>query len=447
MGLTYRLIATYRMIAFIYWSSRNTHALTGFNTRYIKGNTMRVVLIGCLNLFRKTTLLIRKIRGKTEDDIANQRIVSGQSWEEFCDTLKAAGASLTFPGTPQDPFSQAEGYRYLTRLTRAGLMAFVEHADPKSPALHRVVHETVKMGADNPDNFYQTAAISGEYEYRIRGKRNTVKYLGFGTQIGHYGQGGGMPPSGYIEASEIQVNEDDTFELILSCQKQDKNWLPMAQDSGSLVVRQTFLDRSTEIHADLIIERISRDKQGNITAFNEPSQLTPQIIDEGLRSTSTLVAGASLLFAKWARDFSSHSNELPLFDQDVSNAAGGDPNIVYYHSHWALSDDEALVIEVMPPTCEHWNFQLNNYWMESLDYSHYTIHTNKHLAHYQADGSIRLIVTRFDPGTPNWIQTTGHESGTMCFRWIRAEDHPQPNTQVVKICALTSLDSEQAITA
>ena len=88
-----------------------------------------------------------------------RRVVSGQAWDEFCDRLKAAGASLNFPGDPQDPFNQAEGYRYLIRLTRAGLIAFVEHADPKVPVLHRVAHETVKLGADNPDNYYQTADL------------------------------------------------------------------------------------------------------------------------------------------------------------------------------------------------------------------------------------------------------------------------------------------------
>ena len=128
-------------------------------------------------------------------------MASGKSWDEFCDTLKAAGAALNFPGTPRDAFSQAEGYRYLSRLTRAGLMAFVEHADPRAPVLHRVADETTKLGADNPDNYYQTAAISGVFEYRICGRRNSVAYLGFGTQAGHYGQGGGMPPTGYIEAS------------------------------------------------------------------------------------------------------------------------------------------------------------------------------------------------------------------------------------------------------
>ena len=39
----------------------------------------------------------------------------------------------------------------------------------------------------------------------------------------------------------------------------------------------------------------------------------------------TLVAGAPLLFAKWARDFQKHTNELPMFDPEVSLAAGGDP--------------------------------------------------------------------------------------------------------------------------
>ncbi|MEE2733278.1 MAG: DUF1214 domain-containing protein [Pseudomonadota bacterium] len=394
--------------------------------------------ISLLNRVRQITLWWRQLRGISAASVAEERILSGQSWEDFCDTLKAAGAALSFPGTPQDAFNQAEGYRYLTRLTRAGLMAFLEHADPKAPVLHRVVHETVKMGADNPDNFYQTACISGAYDYRIRGRRNSVKYLGFGTQIGHYGQGGGMPPSGYLEASQLEIDADGSFDIIVSCRPHPKNWLPMHADSGNLIVRQTFLEREREIPAELHIERICADGE-----HSGPAPLTPQQVDAGLKSTSTLVAGAALLFAKWARDFQQHSNQLPQFDPATSTAAGGDPNIIYYHSHWALAPDQVLLIEVTPPPCEHWNFQLNNYWMESLDYTHYRIHTNKHLAHYETDGSVRIVVAHRDPGLPNWINTTGHESGTMCFRWIRAQHHPQPRTQVLSLQQLHALTQQQ----
>ena len=392
---------------------------------------MRMFAIGLLALYRRLSIFIRKLRGRTEDEVAGQRVVSGRAWDEFCDTLKAAGAALQFPGTPRDPFNQAEGYRYLSRIARAGLMAFVEHADPRAPVLHRVVNETTKLGADNPDNYYQTAALNGNYEYRLSGRRNTVAYLSFGTQSGNYGQGGGLPPTGYLEADQIEMDEDGYFELVLSSSPREKNWLPMTPETGTLVVRQTFLDREAETPAALEIERINCPPHER-----RPSPLTSRQLDAGLQKTGALVAGAPLLFAKWARDFQKHSNELPPFDPQVALAAGGDPNITYYHSHWAIADDEALLVEVTPPECDYWNFQLNNYWMESLDYRHHRVHTNKHLAHYEDDRSVRLVVAHENPGQPNWIETAGHSSGTMCFRWVRAREQPQPRTRLVSLGSL-----------
>lgn len=395
---------------------------------------MRKVLVGVLDQVRRGQRLWMKLRGQTPEGIAEQRIVSGQSWEEFCDTLKAAGASLSFPGTPNDPFDQAEGYRYLSRLVRAGLEGFLEDADPRVPTLKRVVHETIKMGADNPDNYYQNAAISGAYQYRIKGNRGTIAYLAFATQAGHYGQGGGMPPTGMLEASQLQLEPNGDFEIVVSCEKPGSgNWLPMTPETGLLIVRQTYLDRATETRAMLSIERTDGP--------SEPSPITPAMVDEGLKNASTLVAGASLLFSKWARDFQAHSNQLPLFDPEVSNAAGGDPNIAYYHSHWKLGPDEALVIEVVPPPCQHWNFQLNNYWMESLDYRYFTIHMNKHTTRLTPDGTARIVVAHRDPGVPNWVNTVGHSQGTMLFRWVRADCHPTPQTRVVSFAEAQNLAS------
>jgi hypothetical protein len=41
---------------------------------------------------------------------------------------------------------------------------------------------------------------------------------------------------------------------------------------------------------------------------------------------------------------------------------------------------------------------------------------------------------------PNWIQTVGHERGTMCFRWVRAKQHPRPSTRVVRLSDVKDLE-------
>lgn len=385
---------------------------------------MKKLAFGILNLYKRFKLFTLRMKGMTLDDESEKRIVTGTAWEEFCENLKPAGAALLYGDSPKDGFNQAEGYRYLTRLVRASLEAFVEYSDPAYPVLRRMVHETVKMGADNPDNYYQNAKISGEYEYRIKGHRGTVHYLGFGTQRGDYGKTGNMEPSGYLEGSELQLNADNTFEIIVSKDRHEGNWLPMAEDSSILMVRQTFLDRDNEKLAELTIERTGGDAQ--------PAPITPKLIDDGLVSAGAFVAGASMFFSRWSHGFKKNKNKLPRFDQSLSNAAGGDDNIAYYHSYWELEPNEALVIETTPPECEHWNFQLNNYWMESLDYRYFNVHINKHSAVYNDDGSVTIVVAHNNPNSPNWIDTVGHRQGTMCFRWVKASAHPEPSTRVVE---------------
>jgi hypothetical protein len=45
-------------------------------------------------------------------------------------------------------------------------------------------------------------------------------------------------------------------------------------------------------------------------------------------------------------------------------------------------------------------------------------------------------VAHRDPGHANWIDTAGHEHGSMCVRWVLAREHPQPVTSVVPLSEL-----------
>ena len=61
---------------------------------------------------------------------------------------------------------------------------------------------------------------------------------------------------------------------------------------------------------------------------------------------------------------------------------------------------------------------------------------NHHGAKYRDDGSVRIVVAHQNPGVDNWLDTAGHQRGTMCWRWIRADVKPRPNTRVVKVADL-----------
>lgn len=362
------------------------------------------------------------------NDIESQ-LLSGKTWATFCDALKRSGQQILRPEAPQDAFNRAEGLRYLSRLLRIGLEMHVEGADPDFPQLIIPNHETAKIGADNPDNLYQYARLNGCNDYRIRGNRGTVSYLSFGSQKGGYESDSKMEQTGFIDTQRMQFAADGSFELILSQQPQPGNWLPLETASNALVVRQTFLERRTEKPAQLTIERIG--------ANLKPLALDPAKLQRGLLNAASFVENTAKLFADWAQGYQAHPNQLPPADQALCQAVDGDPNIFYYHGYWALEQDEALLIEVeRVPECHFWNLQIDNYWMESLDYRCHRIHLNKHSASYNDNGGVTMVLAHRDPGLPNWLETAGHRIGTVAMRWVGAAEHVHPTTRVVKLADL-----------
>jgi hypothetical protein len=356
------------------------------------------------------------------------RVVDGQSWEQFCEALKVAGSAVLRPEAPATELDRAEGWRYLTRLTRVSLEMMLECADPDFPVFYQASNTTIKIGGDNPDNIHWNATIAGDRDYRLRGTRGTARYLSFGTKANRFAVDGTLASTGELDAPRLEVNADGSFEVLVSATPKPGNWLPMSADSSMLLVRNTLLDRATEVPATLTIERLG--------AQGKPAPLDAARIEHALRSSAAFVRGTANAFADWVQSFQAEPNRLATVDQARFIRTGGDPNIFYLHGYWSLAADEALVIEVKPPECEFWNFQLDNYWMESLDYRYLPAWVNSRNARYNADGSATLTIAREDRGFSNWLDTDGHASGSMLLRWTRATSHPLPECRVVKLAAL-----------
>jgi hypothetical protein len=161
---------------------------------------------------------------------AERRLSDGSAWRDFCHALERAGEVVLRAEAPADPFDRAEGYRYLTRLLRAGLESQLEFADPRFPGFFQLSHETVKIGNDNPDNVYRNANVSGRYRYRIRGTRGGAPYISFGTKGGGYESDGTMLPTGQLDGDQLTSAPDGRFEVRVSSTRQPGNWLPMRPD-------------------------------------------------------------------------------------------------------------------------------------------------------------------------------------------------------------------------
>jgi len=235
---------------------------------------------------------------------AEQQVVDGSAWDAFCDALKDAGKIVRSDKAPDDPFNQAEGYRYLTRLLRGGLESSLEFRDPLFPQLRCGAHETIKLGADNPDNRYEIAIVDPRHDYRITGTRGTVDYLSFASVINRYGRGGGMQTTGFLDSQDLEIAADGALEIIVSQAEHPGNWLPMAPDTNSVNVRQTFQDRVSEKRAELKIERIGAESE-------RPAPLTAEQLIRGLQGAVRFVTGSAALFEDWAESFVPNNNTLP----------------------------------------------------------------------------------------------------------------------------------------
>ena len=347
------------------------------------------------------------------------------AWEAFCQQLAEAGKLVLDDKVPKDPLVQTEGYRYLSRLTKLALEQYVEAVDPDFPFFYQLSHETGKIGADNPDNLYLNTSIKGDCDYRITGKLGTMPYFSIVANAMRYHIDGSAHATGSLMMNEIDWGPNGEVEIIASCNPQPKNWLRLEPDASVIIIRQSYMDRSTERPGEFKIERINGPER--------PEPLATETFCEGLSRAGQFVQGVSKTFFDWACLFQQYPNQFPDIDQSMFQKAGGAADIYYAHAYWKIAEDEAWIIEVQPPACDYWNFQLDNFWMESFDYRFRDVTLNKHSAKLDEDGMLRIVCCKDNPGVANWMDTSGHPEGTALIRWVGATEHPLPTTRIVKL--------------
>lgn len=358
-------------------------------------------------------------------------VLSGEIWQEFAEAIRRAGEVVTAPHAPASPMDRAEGYRYLTRLLNAALTMYVEFSDPDYPEFGRLMDTSIKWGLDNVDCLYSKCSIRGDATYRVRGTGGSSRYLGFCANYGQFGdptpEGKHGPGGVFSQTSNLELafEKDGSFELMVSAEKHDGNWLRIDKGVDALGVRQFFSDWENERPWYLTIERVG--------AEGPPPPLTAEQIDRRLRSAMKFVSPGAQYWDGVARMlWALPVNQAPMVERGRSVA---DPEQHYGFGWYRVQPDEALIVEFTPPADAHyWSFQVYNWWGESWDYAYRQASLNDHQARLDRDGRCRLVLAHTDSQVPNWIDLAGHVEGMLTPRFLRSATAPQPETRLVKLC-------------
>jgi hypothetical protein len=362
----------------------------------------------------------------TDDDL-----LSGQAWTDLLDALARAGRIMTSPRAPATPVDQASGYRHLLVLLALGIDEALRPSDPYDPHFSPAnVDNVLKWGMDCPDAAYTGAAIRPDATYRIRGRRSTVRYLGFQVMAG-------IANSGNLVADDLDLGPDGSFEIILSADRPPGSaptatWMALPEGTTSVVVRQFFSDWDTEEPAELEIECI----EAPVRPLAGPADaLSAAGVARQLRALGDFLE-ASIAF--WLDiEEGGRSQGVNIFRPPAAlTAMGAAAENVSVWGSWTLDDDQALLIEVTPPEARYWSVSLGNYWWETVDYANHQSSLNGHQAVLDDDGVFRAVAAGRDPGVANWLDTARNRQGAMIFRWLRAADAPVPSTTLVDLADL-----------
>lgn len=333
-----------------------------------------------------------------------------------------------------------EGYRSASHLLRVAFELILE-GDPERPRFTEIVGPERKLLGDNPDARYHWCRIRGDRAYRIRGTMDRQVYVSFTIH-------GRDPTGGSTERVVTDVNHIDLgipdkgyYELILSAERPDDEsipWVPLEPDAATIVVRHYFTQPVCAQNDTTTIPYIHIEP---VVDPGPPPPLSDEILGERMAEVVQWMRRETLDRSRpdepSRAPFSSpEDNKIgtPMTYRQTGLPGWGAVDIHYAAGKFLLEPDEAIVMEGRIPPCLYANVCLWNIHMQSLDYRHHQISFNLDQIQLDDDGRFRVVIAHADPGVPNWLDTAGHRTGHMYWRFMLAEEDPEtPVCRVVKL--------------
>jgi hypothetical protein len=345
------------------------------------------------------------------------------AWSHLLHKLEDAARTVESDPATRNRVDLAAGMRHLLVLLAAGVdEALRFDPDPVLCVQRTSTDDIVTWGMECPDCLYTRATMRGGESYRLFGNRGTARYVGLQTM-------NGITSTANELVDELEVDADGNFEVVLSADEHDGNWMRIEGAHPTLTVRHFFYDWDREVPSSLRIEHLGGHAETDTATVDPGDAVARQLAALGDFVHDNLAFFLQFGAAAPANGF------LPAIDRTAIGAAAENKPVI---GRWELSPDEALILEVVPPQGVYWSYSIGNPWWETIHYGRHQSSLNAHQAAVDSDGLVRVVLCARDPGVANWLDTAGHSNGAMILRCVRTSTAPTPRAQVVSFDDIAS---------
>lgn len=354
-----------------------------------------------------------------------------QAWAAHQASIAETRALMLARPEAQDPIVRAQALYAAQAMQTVAFQMFMAPR-PDYPLFYKQSvwspFETT-FGGPAADFKYQWTFLDGQRTYRVTGKRGTTLFVDFHLFKGYWTDDD-MFSIGNYDLDAFEIGPDGSFEFIMSPAPHPGNWVRLdpAVRNRVIQLREAFYDWETEQGAHFHVETLDRPASTMLLTesdINLRLQRTARYAREGVVR--------ALSFADRAKAGAGGVNKFYLMPSKARANDGASPRAGYCGMVFDLKPDEALIIESDTPLARYWSIQLMDLWWQTLDFSHHQSGLNGKQAHIDSDGKFRAVLSRGDPGLPNWLDPVGLPLGDALMRWYDGEEFATPRTKIVPL--------------
>jgi hypothetical protein len=162
--------------------------------------------------------------------------------------------------------------------------------------------------------------------------------------------------------------------------------------------------------------------------------MSPEEIARRFSDMAAWIEGMIEFDMQLVRFYRDHHGINVLLRSTKIDEMGGLPQQAYYDGIHEIDDDEALIVETaLPERFRYWQILVADDRFCTVDWVNRQSSLNDVQARLDSDGRFRGVISRRDPGVPNWLDKADHPWGIIQMRLNRASDFPEATVTKVPV--------------